>query len=95
MSSFCHYYNSKTCLSCNKIELDYSDQLKLKEEKLLSSLSFFKNINLIKTTSSKTSGFRHKAKMVVSGNLENPVISIPLGSIKYWFACWILLKNAN
>jgi len=77
MSSFCHYYNSKTCLSCNKIALDYSDQLNLKEEKLLSSLSFFKNINLIKTTSSQTHGFRHKAKMVVSGSLENPIISIP------------------
>lgn len=69
MNTFCSYYNSKTCLSCDLIEIDINGQVTSKEEKL-------KHIPLLPTHRSGPWGFRNKAKLSVTGNVENPILGL-------------------
>ena len=76
MSSFCSYFNRLECRSCSWIKLAYSDQLKRKEQRVFEILKFFPAFLLEKTVESQQIGFRNRAKMVVSGTLENPIIGL-------------------
>lgn len=76
MSSFCSYFNNKTCLSCRFIEVDYSTQLKNKEERLKNALSGFKGPVLLPSVKSPEQGFRNKAKLAVTGSIERPVLGL-------------------
>jgi 23S rRNA (uracil747-C5)-methyltransferase len=75
-ASFCHYYNQNECKSCKWIEIPYTKQVEQKEDLLRQALSFLSDFTLEKTVVSKTLGFRNKAKMVVTGSVENPVIGL-------------------
>jgi len=76
MKTFCSYFNSKTCGSCKYISLEYNDQIKLKEENLIRELSDFTNWKLLPSVSSSKLEFRNKAKLIVTGSLEEPIIGL-------------------
>jgi 23S rRNA (uracil747-C5)-methyltransferase len=76
MKTFCSYFNSKTCGSCKYISLEYNDQIKSKEESLLRELSQFSNWTMLPSVSSSPLEFRNKAKLVVTGSLEEPIIGL-------------------
>lgn len=75
MKLVCPYYNQGICRSCTLLEVDYTDQLKQKE-KTLSELLGISPSSLLPTISSKLEGFRSKAKFVVTGSQENPLIGL-------------------
>jgi len=69
MKTFCSYYNQDICRSCDLITLDYKQQILKKEETLGHS-------SLLPTVESKELHFRNKAKFVVTGTMENPIIGL-------------------
>jgi 23S rRNA (uracil747-C5)-methyltransferase len=82
MNSFCDYFNASICSSCSKIEATYSHQIKTKEEILLQALQGQKLPALLPTIISAQTQFRNKAKMIVTGTTENPIIGLEgLGSL--------------
>lgn len=82
MKSFCDYFNASICSSCSKIEATYSHQIKTKEEILLQALQGQKLPALLPTIISAQTQFRNKAKMIVTGTTENPIIGLEgLGSL--------------
>lgn len=76
METFCRYFNQSICKSCDLITLNYIDQIKIKEEKLIKGLEGLKFPPLEPTVLSKELGFRNKAKFSVTGTTENPVIGL-------------------
>jgi 23S rRNA (uracil747-C5)-methyltransferase len=75
-ATFCAYYDSSQCHSCEWIEQNYATQLSHKEKQLCEALSFFPYLSLEKTTESPQLGFRNRAKMSVTGTLENPIVGL-------------------
>lgn len=69
MKTFCSYYNSGQCRSCDLIEIDYKDQIILKEKKL-------QRYSLLSSVQSEQRGFRNKAKFSVTGTIEKPIIGL-------------------
>ena len=63
MNTFCTYYNQQECKSCTWIEVPYAEQLKRKENAVPSS----------------PIGFRNRAKMIVTGTSEKPIIGLTGG----------------
>jgi len=88
MASFCTYFNQAQCRSCEWIELDYPKQLEKKEGLLRGALegalgpiqsqeqSPAEGIQLEISVGSPQREFRDRAKMVVTGTVENPVIGL-------------------
>lgn len=76
MPTFCSYHDRGLCRSCTWIETAYPAQLRKKEAELRARLSFLEPFELRATTSSSEQGFRNRAKMAVTGTLENPVIGL-------------------
>ncbi len=76
MNSFCSYFNSNICSSCSKIQSPYAEQITIKEKELIRLLSALSPVSLLPTLTSKELGFRNKAKMIVSGALDNPIIGL-------------------
>ncbi len=76
MKTFCRYFNEGTCKSCDLITLDYSAQIRSKEETLINSLGALELPSLLPTITSKGTLFRNKAKFVVTGSKENPLIGL-------------------
>ena len=74
MANFCAYFKENICRSCTLLETDYDKQILLKEESLRKSLS--ENIKLETTITSPITGFRNKAKIVVSGSSEAPILGL-------------------
>jgi 23S rRNA (uracil747-C5)-methyltransferase len=60
VNTFCPYYNRQECKSCTWIEIPYADQLVKKEN----------------AVPSNPIGFRNRAKMIVTGTSEKPVIGL-------------------
>lgn len=79
MKTFCSYYNESQCKSCDLIESSYPEQIALKQKVLSQSLKGLEAPDFLPTITSRQTHFRNKAKLIVSGNLEGPVIGI-LGS---------------
>jgi len=85
-TSFCSYYNSKICQSCEWIEKSYDLQLAQKEKALKETLQFLWASNrsdfliekkiLQKTVRSELQGFRNRAKMSVTGSVDSPIIGL-------------------
>ncbi len=73
MADFCAYFKENICRSCTLLETDYSQQILLKEEVLKSALG---NTQLLPTVHSQISGFRNKAKIVVSGTNDAPLLGL-------------------
>lgn len=79
MKTFCSYYNENKCKSCDLIESSYPEQITLKQKILGHSLRELKVPAFLEPVTSIQTHFRNKAKMIVSGTLENPILGI-LGS---------------
>ena len=69
MKTFCSYFNQDICRSCDLITLDYEQQI-LKKEKTLG------HSGLLPTVPSNPLHFRNKAKFVVTGTVDNPIIGL-------------------
>lgn len=71
----CSYYNQRICRSCTELEVDYTDQIAKKEETLTQLLRVSSKF-LLPTVTSSLEGFRSKAKFIVTGSLELPIIGL-------------------
>lgn len=72
----CQHYIKGDCRSCQWLEKDYAQQLQEKMHDLTMQLSAFPDYRMEPTCASKISGFRNKAKMIVSGSVERPILGI-------------------
>lgn len=71
---FCPYFEAKTCRSCSLLPATYPQSL---QQKMNSLRALFPQIQKIEgVPSPKFEGFRNKAKMVVTGNLEHWIIGL-------------------
>jgi 23S rRNA (uracil747-C5)-methyltransferase len=76
MNTFCGYFDEGKCQSCTLIKMDYSQQLRRKEESLKNYLKDFSGWELAPSQASEIQGFRNKAKMTITGTLEKPIIGL-------------------
>jgi 23S rRNA (uracil747-C5)-methyltransferase len=76
VKTVCGYYDRGECRSCTSIAVDYSTQLREKETRLREALAFLELPELEATEASAQTGFRNRAKMVVTGTREEPVIGL-------------------
>lgn len=76
MPTFCSYYNQGICKSCDLITMDYSDQILKKETLLKQALKDIPHPEFLPTEVSALTNFRNKAKLVVTGTRDNPVIGL-------------------
>jgi 23S rRNA (uracil747-C5)-methyltransferase len=99
MKTFCSYFNEGVCQSCELISLDYPDQIQLKERTLRNALAEISQVKLEKTSESRTSHFRNKAKLVVTGTLQNPILGLwgeeNLDTGRELLACPLHVKSIN
>ncbi|EOD8956824.1 23S rRNA (uracil(747)-C(5))-methyltransferase RlmC [Providencia stuartii] len=72
----CEKYEAGECRSCQWLELPADQQLKLKQENLVSLLPMVAADVFQSPVASPLAGFRNKAKMVVSGSVEKPILGI-------------------
>ncbi|KAJ8141673.1 hypothetical protein OY671_005158 [Metschnikowia pulcherrima] len=73
----CHHYDAGRCRSCTLLDLAYPAQVTGKQEhcaELLTPLA--PDLTWSPTVESAESGFRNKAKMVVTGTTDAPVLGI-------------------
>lgn len=71
----CKAYSEQRCRSCAAIEVDYETGLAQKISKLS---ELFPQVDLLEAIKSlELIEYRNKAKFIVAGDLENPVIGIP------------------
>ncbi|WP_337840804.1 23S rRNA (uracil(747)-C(5))-methyltransferase RlmC [Rheinheimera sp.] len=73
---YCAQFVAGRCRSCTEIELDYSEQLQHKQQQWLTLLEPFTPDQVLAPYPSPQSAFRTKAKMVVSGTAEQPVLGL-------------------
>ncbi|MES2528036.1 MAG: 23S rRNA (uracil(747)-C(5))-methyltransferase [Bdellovibrionota bacterium] len=71
----CAYFKENICRSCTLLQTDYSAQILLKEKALIDALSPV-SLPLLATVTSSETGFRNKAKLVVTGTSETPVLGL-------------------
>lgn len=76
MNTFCSYFNQGICRSCSELPISYPDQLRTKEARLKERLNHWPDIVYLPSVSSPEQHFRNKAKMVVTGTLEAPIIGL-------------------
>ena len=72
----CDYFDAGTCRSCTEMGVPYLAQVARKEEHLRHQLSAFPGVEWLPSFSAAESGFRNKAKMVVSGDSVSPTLGI-------------------
>ena len=72
----CQYYQSGRCQSCQWLHKPYPEQLKDKQQQLELLLKPFSAEQFLLPVASAAQGFRYKAKMVVLGTLQQPVLGI-------------------
>jgi 23S rRNA (uracil747-C5)-methyltransferase len=72
----CSHFTARRCLSCTELATAYPDQLSAKQRHCAGLLSAWPRIDWLPPVASAESGFRNKAKMVVSGNARRPVLGI-------------------
>lgn len=77
---YCAEFAAGRCRSCTEIEQDYSLQLQHKQQQWLSLLAPFAPEQVLAPYPSAESAFRTKAKMVVSGCSEHPVLGLLLNT---------------
>jgi 23S rRNA (uracil747-C5)-methyltransferase len=73
---YCHYYQRGLCQSCHWLDKPYAEQLKLKQQHLTALLAPPAEVELLPPVASAEQGFRYKAKMVVQGNSDAPILGI-------------------
>ncbi|PJG83840.1 23S rRNA (uracil(747)-C(5))-methyltransferase RlmC [Caviibacterium pharyngocola] len=74
----CRHYQAGTCRSCQWLEVPYVRQLEQKSTHLAQQLqgSAQQNLHWLPPFPSALQHFRNKAKMVVSGSVERPILGI-------------------
>ena len=72
----CHYFDAGQCRSCTLLTQRYEEQLAGKERHLRSLLDGHRALRWLPPVASPEEGFRNKAKMVVTGTAQNPVVGI-------------------
>ncbi|WP_294089444.1 23S rRNA (uracil(747)-C(5))-methyltransferase RlmC, partial [uncultured Actinobacillus sp.] len=79
MNITCEHFNQQRCTSCQWLLTEYNVQLadKMAELKRLISPYFLQNqTEVLSPVASEQTHFRNKAKMVVSGSVERPVLGL-------------------
>lgn len=77
----CAYFKSGLCRSCTRIEQPYDVQLVEKQARCVAALVEYSCIDWLAPVVSAEMGFRNKAKMVVSGSCDAPVLGILDGGV--------------
>nr|MBA2815001.1 Inner membrane protein YbjO [Candidatus Pantoea persica] len=72
----CALYNADLCRSCQWLEKSYSQQLRDKQTRLEALLAQQPVAQWLPPVTSVQQAFRNKAKMVVSGSVERPVLGM-------------------
>ncbi len=72
----CLHHTAGRCRSCTELQQPYVVQLSAKEQHCRSLLSADDGLQWLPPLASAEAGFRNKAKMVVSGSAEAPVLGI-------------------
>lgn len=75
----CDYFVAGQCRSCRDISTPYVEQLAIKQQRFqqqLMVLPFAAEAKVLAPFASREAGFRNKAKMVVQGSVENPILGI-------------------
>ena len=72
----CALYTAGTCRSCQWLEKPYPQQLADKQHHLQSLLAGREVAQWLQPAAGKLSAFRNKAKMVVSGSVERPLLGM-------------------
>ena len=72
----CDYYDAGLCRSCTRMNEPYPAQLADKQERLRQLLAPHRPEAWLEPVPSPESRFRNKAKMVVSGTVERPLLGI-------------------
>jgi 23S rRNA (uracil747-C5)-methyltransferase len=72
----CSYFAAERCHSCTLIEQPYSGQLAAKQAQGENALGGRSEVQWIRPVSSRESGFRNKAKMVVGGTVQRPSLGV-------------------
>ena len=74
----CIHYQNHTCRSCQWLEMPYVEQLEEKQQHLKQQIGELdcSQTQWFEPYSSASIGFRNKAKMVVSGSVERPILGI-------------------
>ena len=72
----CVEFLAGRCHSCNQLAVPYAAQLAQKQQQLALLMAPFAEAELLPAVASEEQGFRTKAKMVVSGTQEQPVLGI-------------------
>lgn len=74
----CALHAAGQCYSCQWIDKPYSHQLTEKQQDLVALMAGQPIAHLLAPVAGAQSAFRNKAKMVVSGSVERPVLGLPI-----------------
>ncbi len=72
----CHFFAADRCRSCSQLATPYLQQLEAKQQQLAQLLAPYPSGQLLAPVPSEQLHFRNKAKMVVLGSVEQPVLGI-------------------
>ncbi|GAA4286552.1 23S rRNA (uracil(747)-C(5))-methyltransferase RlmC [Georgenia daeguensis] len=72
----CSYFDAVACRSCTLMGQPYGDQLTAKQRHCAHLLERYPDLEWLPAVASRESGYRNKAKMVVSGTVEEPLLGI-------------------
>ncbi|MDB5973062.1 MAG: rRNA ((747)-C(5))-methyltransferase [Hydrocarboniphaga sp.] len=72
----CSHYDAGRCRSCTQLPQPYQQQLAAKQQHCVDLLARHGDLQWLPPVASIESGFRNKAKMVVSGSWRRPVLGI-------------------
>ncbi|WP_428312399.1 23S rRNA (uracil(747)-C(5))-methyltransferase RlmC [Hydrocarboniphaga sp.] len=72
----CSHYDAGRCRSCTQLPQPYEQQLAAKQQRCDDMLARYGELQWLPAVASRESGFRNKAKMVVSGSWRRPVLGI-------------------
>lgn len=72
----CAYFEAARCRSCSELARAYPEQLAAKQAHCRELLAPFGDVDWLAPVASPDAGFRNKAKMVVSGTADAPVLGI-------------------
>ena len=72
----CLYFSAGRCRSCSQMTVPYPQQLQAKADHCATVLADLPALRFLPPQPSAESGFRNKAKMVISGTVQEPTIGI-------------------
>lgn len=79
----CHHFDAGRCRSCSWLPRPYAEQTAAKQQRCADALAAYPGLEWRAPVTGAGSGFRNKAKMVVSGTSAAPVLGIvgPAGPV--------------